>query len=185
MQLAAEEIRKTSSRKSHFHRSEYARMVELERRAESACREARDQTAEAAMVRAEGRRVEEWATTAEQGLKAARAHQTETEAELRASLANTEVSLQEALAALDPERAALESAEKALEVERRARSEADREPISELVALLAELGGKVEVLERDLEMTKATLGRNMEELAKSHEERRALEGGLDQICNVA
>ncbi|XP_066314340.1 uncharacterized protein [Miscanthus floridulus] len=192
MQLTAEEIRKTSSHKSHFLRSEYARVAELERRVESACRESRDWAAEAAVAWAEGQRVEERATMAEQGLEAARAHQIETEPELRASLANTEVALQEALAALDLERAALESAEKALEVERRARSEADREvlalrgrPVSELVALLAELGEKVEVLERDLETTKATLGRNTEELAKSHEECRALEGDLDQIHNVA
>ena len=41
------------------------------------------------------------------------------------------------------------------------------------------------MLEQDLEMTKATLSRNVEELAKSHEERHALEGDLDQICNVA
>ena len=53
------------------------------------------------------------------------------------------------------------------------------QPVSELVALLAELGGKVEVLERDLEMTKATLGRRTEELAKPREEHRALEGDLD------
>ena len=59
------------------------------------------------------------------------------------------------------------------------------QPISELVALLTELGGKVEVLERDLEMTKAMLGRRTEELAKSREEHRALEGDLDQIRNVA
>ena len=59
------------------------------------------------------------------------------------------------------------------------------QPVSELVALLAELGRKVEVLERDLEMTKATLGQRTKELAKSHEERRALEGDLDQIYNVA
>ncbi|XP_066374676.1 uncharacterized protein [Miscanthus floridulus] len=188
MQLAVEEIRKTSSRKSHFLRSEYARMAELEHRAEFACRESRDRASKAAVAQAEGQRAEERATAAEQGLEAARVRQAETEAELRASLVNTEVALQEALAALDPERTALESAEKALEVERRARSEADREvvalwgqvmetedtsarlrvqPVSELVALLAELGGKVEVLERNLEMTKATLGRRTEELAKS------------------
>ncbi|XP_066320512.1 uncharacterized protein [Miscanthus floridulus] len=194
MQLTAKEIRKTSSRKSHFLQSE------------STCHESRDQAAEAASARAEGQRAEERATTAEQGLEAARARQAETEAELRVSLANTEVALQEALAALDPERTALESAEKALEVERRAWLEVDREvlalrgrvmetedasawlreqPVSELVALLAELGEKVEVLERDLETTMATLGRNTEELAKSREERRALEGDLDQIRNVA
>ena len=40
-------------------------------------------------------------------------------------------------------------------------------------------------LERDLETVKATFGRNAEELAKSREERRALEGELDQIPNVA
>ena len=53
------------------------------------------------------------------------------------------------------------------------------QPVSKLVALLAELGGKVEVLEWDIETTQATLGRRMEELAKSREERRALEGDLD------
>ena len=68
-------------------------MAELERRMESACRESWDQAAEAATVRAEGQRVEDRATVAEQGLKAARAHQAETEAELRASLANTKVAL--------------------------------------------------------------------------------------------
>ena len=68
-------------------------MAELERRAESACRESWDRAAEAAVARAEGQRVEERATAAEQGLKAARARQAETEAELRASLANTEVAL--------------------------------------------------------------------------------------------
>ena len=59
------------------------------------------------------------------------------------------------------------------------------QPVSELVALLLELGGKVKSLERDLETVKSTFGQNVEELAKSHEERRALEGDLDQIRNVA
>ena len=40
-------------------------------------------------------------------------------------------------------------------------------------------------LERDLETSKASFSRNAEELAKSREERRALEGGLNQIRNVA
>ena len=40
-------------------------------------------------------------------------------------------------------------------------------------------------LEQDLETVKATFGRNAEALAKSLEERRALEGELDQIRNVA
>ena len=43
----------------------------------------------------------------------------------------------------------------------------------------------MEVLEWDIETTQATLGRRMEEQAKSREERRALEGDLDQIHNVA
>ena len=59
------------------------------------------------------------------------------------------------------------------------------QPISELVALLLELGRKVKSLERDLETVQVTFGRNAEELAKSIEERRALEGELDQIRNVA
>ena len=53
------------------------------------------------------------------------------------------------------------------------------QPVSKLVALLSKLGGKVKTLERDLEIIKATFSRNTEELAKSHEERRALEGDLD------
>ena len=40
-------------------------------------------------------------------------------------------------------------------------------------------------LERDLEMVRATFSRNVEELAKSYEERRPLKGELDQIRNVA
>ena len=43
----------------------------------------------------------------------------------------------------------------------------------------------MESLERDLEMAKATFGQNVEALAKSLEERCALEGELDQIHNVA
>ena len=59
------------------------------------------------------------------------------------------------------------------------------QPVSELVALLSELGGKMKSLERDLETVKATFGQNVEALAKSLEERHALEGELDQIRNVA
>jgi len=59
------------------------------------------------------------------------------------------------------------------------------QPILEFVTLLSELGGKVKTLEQDLEMIKVTFNRNAEELAKSHEERRALEGDLDQIRNIA
>ena len=58
------------------------------------------------------------------------------------------------------------------------------QPISELVALLSELGGRVKSLEQDLETIKATFSQNAEELAKSREERRALEGELDQIYNI-
>ena len=43
----------------------------------------------------------------------------------------------------------------------------------------------MESLERDLETAKAMIGQNAEVLAKSLEERRALEGELDQIRNVA
>ena len=43
----------------------------------------------------------------------------------------------------------------------------------------------MKTLEQDLETTKMTLGRNVEELAKSYEEQRALERDLDQIRNVA
>ena len=53
------------------------------------------------------------------------------------------------------------------------------QPVSELVTLLPELGGKLKSLERDLETVKVTFGWNAEELAKSLEERRALEGDLD------
>ena len=58
------------------------------------------------------------------------------------------------------------------------------QPISELVALLSELGGKVKSLEQHLETVKATFSQNAEELAKSREEQHALEGELDQIRNV-
>ena len=40
-------------------------------------------------------------------------------------------------------------------------------------------------MERDLETAKATTGQNAKALAKSLDERRALEGELDQIRNVA
>ena len=43
----------------------------------------------------------------------------------------------------------------------------------------------MKLLEQDLETVKATFGQNAEALAKSLEERCALEGELDQICNVA
>ena len=43
----------------------------------------------------------------------------------------------------------------------------------------------MKALERDLETSKASFSRNAEELAKSCEERCALEGDLDQIRNVA
>ena len=59
------------------------------------------------------------------------------------------------------------------------------QPVSKLVALISELGGRVKSLEQDLETVKVTFSRNVEELAKSHEERHALEGELDQIHNVA
>ena len=42
----------------------------------------------------------------------------------------------------------------------------------------------MKLLERDLETAKAMFGQNAEALAKSLEERRALEGKLDQIRNV-
>ncbi|XP_066354591.1 uncharacterized protein [Miscanthus floridulus] len=150
-------------------------MAELEHWVEATCRESQDQAIEAATAWAEGQRAAEWATTAEQGLEAAKVHQAETEVGLRASLANTEAALQEVLAALELEQialasewAALESARKALEAERRARSEVDQEVLAlqgrvmgmedasarlreQLVALLSELGGKVKTL-------KATLG---------------------------
>ena len=47
------------------------------------------------------------------------------------------------------------------------------------------MGGKVGSLERVLETAKATIGWNAEALAKSLEERHALEGEVDQIHNVA
>ena len=50
---------------------------------------------------------------------------------------------------------------------------------SELVVLLLELGGRIGSLERELETAKAAIGRSTEALAKSLEERHALEGELD------
>ena len=43
----------------------------------------------------------------------------------------------------------------------------------------------MKTLEQDLETTKATVVWNVQELAKAHEERHALEGDLDQIHSVA
>ena len=43
----------------------------------------------------------------------------------------------------------------------------------------------MKALEQNLETVKVTFSQNAEELAKSHEERCALEGELDQIHNVA
>ena len=59
------------------------------------------------------------------------------------------------------------------------------QPLPELVAPLSELDGKVKTLEQDLKTTNATLSWNVEELAKSHEERRALEGELGQVRDAA
>ena len=50
---------------------------------------------------------------------------------------------------------------------------------SELVVLFLELGGKFGSLEWELEIAKAVIGRSMEALAKSLEERCALKGELD------
>jgi len=55
---------------------------------------------------------------------------------------------------------------------------------SEFVVLFHELGGKIDSLEQELETAKTVIGRSMEALAKSLEERRALEWELDQIHNV-
>ena len=56
---------------------------------------------------------------------------------------------------------------------------------SKLVVLFPELGGKVGSLELKLVTAKAVIGRSTEALAKSLEERCALEGELDQLCNIA
>jgi len=55
---------------------------------------------------------------------------------------------------------------------------------SELVVLFLELGGRIGSLERELETAKVVIGQSTEALAKSLEERRALEGELNQIHNV-
>ena len=49
----------------------------------------------------------------------------------------------------------------------------------------SELGGKIGSLEQELETAKATIDRGAEALARSLEERRALEGELDQLHNIA
>ena len=55
---------------------------------------------------------------------------------------------------------------------------------SKLVVLFLELGGKIGSLERELETAKAAIGQSVEALAKSIEERCALEGELNQIRNI-
>ena len=47
------------------------------------------------------------------------------------------------------------------------------------------MGGKIGSLERELETAKVMIGQSTEVLAKSLEERCALEGELDQIRNIA
>ena len=56
---------------------------------------------------------------------------------------------------------------------------------SELVVLFLELGERIGSLEQELETAKAAIGQSAEALAKSLEERCALEGELDQLRNVA
>ena len=56
---------------------------------------------------------------------------------------------------------------------------------SELVVIFLELCRKIGSLEREMETAKVAIGRSMEALAKSLEERRALEGELDHIRNIA
>jgi len=116
---------------------EHARVAELEHQLESARRKSQDRVAEVTMAQAEGQRAAERATTAERGLKAAKARQAKIEAGLRTSLADTEVMLQESLEALESERSALVSeqnaldlARKALESERKARLEVDQEVLA-------------------------------------------------------
>ena len=56
---------------------------------------------------------------------------------------------------------------------------------SKLVVLFLEFGKKIGSLEHELKIAKAAIGRSEETLAKSLEERCALEGELDQILNIA
>ncbi|XP_066323711.1 uncharacterized protein [Miscanthus floridulus] len=164
-----------SSCKSCFFRMEHAReaemsrqVAELERELESTRRESQDRAMELLVA--------ERAIAAERGLEAA----------------ETEVALQSTL--------------ETLEMEWKARSEVDQEVLTlrgrvlgteELNAQLHEqvtrqeeglsilenthldLGRKVGSLEQDLETARATIGQNAEALAKSLEERCALEGDLD------
>jgi len=51
--------------------------------------------------------------------------------------------------------------------------------------MFPKLGRKISSLEQELETSKAAVNRGSEALAKSLEERRALEGELDQIRNIA
>ena len=55
---------------------------------------------------------------------------------------------------------------------------------SELVVLFLELGERIGSLEQELETAKAAIGQSAKALAKSLEERCALEGELYQIHNV-
>ena len=52
-------------------------------------------------------------------------------------------------------------------------------------SVFPELGGKISSLEQELETAKAAVDRGSEALAKSLEERHALEGELDRIHNIA
>ncbi|XP_066333791.1 uncharacterized protein [Miscanthus floridulus] len=180
----------------HVVEEEHARMeqeatasrwlTELERQLESTHRESQDWATDAMEAWAVELLTVERVTAVERGLEAAKVHQVETEAVLQKSLAETEAAIQSSL--------------EALESERKARSEVDQEGLalqgqvlgaeelnarlceqlaSDLVILLLELGGKVGSLKQDLETAKVMIGQNAEALAKSLQERHALEGELD------
>ena len=155
----------------------------------------------------------EWATAAERGLAAAKVHLTETEAALQKSLDTLETEWK-ARSEVDREVLPLQGQVLGVEesnarlLKKVTRQEEGLSILentrlgmyllclwlmpwfflsfsSELVVLFLELGERIGSLERELETAKVVIGQSTEALAKSLEERRALEGELDQICNVA
>jgi hypothetical protein len=189
------------------------RVDELQRQLEFTRHESQDRAAKATGARATELLAAEWATAAKLGLDAAKVRLTKTEAVLQKSLEALETERrarskadQEVLTLRGQVLGAEESNARLLEKVTQQEEglsilESTRLGMylfclwlmcwfflsfaSDLVVLFPELGGKIGSLERELETAKAAIGRGAEALAKSLEERHALEGELDRIRNVA
>ena len=180
---------------------------ELQRQLESAHRESQDRAAKATGAWAVELLVVEWATVAEWGLNAVKVHLAETEVVLRKSLEALEMErkarseAEQEVVTLWGQLLGVEELNARL-LEKVTQQEEGLSILestrlgmylfylwlmpwfflsfaSKLVVLFLELGGKIGSLERELETAKAAIGRSMEALVKSLEERCALKGELN------